>query len=59
MLKKNLITFKIDGSEYQAEEGMTWEEWVNSEYNTINAYEDGSGHYIEANHFLGMPLEGI
>lgn len=29
----NLITFTIDGTEYQAEEGMTWEEWINSEYN--------------------------
>jgi hypothetical protein len=36
----NLITFTIDGStvgssaiEYQAEKGMTWGEWVNSEYN--------------------------
>lgn len=28
-----LITFTIDGVEYQAEEGMTWEEWINSEYN--------------------------
>lgn len=29
----SLITFTIDGIEYQAEEGMTWGEWVNSEYN--------------------------
>lgn len=29
-----LITFTIDGEEYQAEEGMTWGEWVESEYNT-------------------------
>lgn len=29
----NLITFTIDDVEYQAEEGMTWGEWVNSEYN--------------------------
>lgn len=29
-----LITFTIDGTEYQAEDGMTWEQWVNSEYNT-------------------------
>jgi hypothetical protein len=36
----NLITFKVEGSEYQAEEGMTWNQWLNSEYNTINAYED-------------------
>ena len=31
----NLITFTIDGTEYQAVEGMTWEQWVNSDYNTI------------------------
>lgn len=29
-----LITFTINSVEYQAEEGMTWEEWVNSDYNT-------------------------
>lgn len=27
-----LISFKIDGKSYQAEEGMTWGEWINSEY---------------------------
>lgn len=26
----NLITFTIDGTEYQAEEGTTWEEYINS-----------------------------
>ena len=34
-VETNLITFTIDGVEYQAEEGMTWEEYINSEYNTI------------------------
>lgn len=33
----NLITFTINNTEYQAEEGMTWGEWVDSEYNVINA----------------------
>jgi hypothetical protein len=33
-----LITFTVDGVEYQAEETMTWEEWVNSEYNTDGFY---------------------
>lgn len=32
-----LISFTIAGESYQAEEGMTWEEWVNSDYNTIGA----------------------
>jgi hypothetical protein len=31
---ENLITFTIKNTEYQAKEGMTWEEWINSEYNT-------------------------
>ena len=30
------ITFTIDGVEYQAIENMTWEEWVNSQYNINN-----------------------
>ena len=29
-----MITFTIEGTEYQAEEGMTWGEWCNSTYNT-------------------------
>ena len=29
-----MISFTIDGTTYQAESGMTWFEWVNSEYNT-------------------------
>ena len=28
------ITFTIAGTSYQAEEGMTWVEWVSSSYNT-------------------------
>ena len=35
---KNLINFIIDGVSYQAEEGMTWEDWVNSSYNTNGFY---------------------
>ena len=32
----SLITFTIADTEYHAENGMTWEDWVNSEYNTSN-----------------------
>lgn len=39
----SLITFTIDGIEYQAEEGMTWEEWCNSEYN-VDGFWCGSGY---------------
>ena len=31
-----LISFTIGSTSYQAEEGMTWAEWVNSEYNYDN-----------------------
>lgn len=43
---KNLITFTINGGTYQAEEGMIWQQWVNSSYNTegwnINANSEVS-----------------
>ncbi len=29
------ISFSIDNKTYYANNGMTWEEWINSEYNTI------------------------
>ena len=31
-----IISFTIDGTAYQAEEGMTWEQWLYSKYNTKN-----------------------
>ena len=36
--EKTLITFTIDSVTYQAEKGMTWEQWVNSRYNTDDYY---------------------
>lgn len=38
---RNLISFTIDGVSYQAEPGMTWDAWMNSEYNTVGLYADG------------------
>lgn len=37
-----LINFTINGTAYQAEEGMTWQEWVNSSYNTYGCTIEGS-----------------
>lgn len=37
----SLISFTIDGTSYQAEEGMTWGEWVESSYNTGGATNMG------------------
>lgn len=45
--KPELITFTIDGTQYNAEEGMTWGEWCNSSYNTYGYVIDYNG-YIAA-----------
>ena len=39
-----IISFSIEDFQFQAEEGMTWREWVNSEYNTEGAcvYNEGT-----------------
>ncbi len=37
-----LITFTINGITHQAIEGMTWGDWVDSEYNTIQAVDEKS-----------------
>lgn len=50
-----LISFYYNYEQYQAEVGMTWEEWINSDYNTLGVDEfyiwsddskiDGNGGY--------------
>lgn len=40
----SLITFTINDVGHQAEEGMTWQEWCGSEYNTHGFW--CSGNYI-------------
>lgn len=37
-----IINFTIDGTAYQAEQGMTWQQWVNSSYNTYGCTIEGS-----------------
>ncbi|MBQ3348420.1 hypothetical protein IJG90_02800 [Candidatus Saccharibacteria bacterium] len=39
-----LISFTIDDTTYQAEDGMTWGEWANSDYNSATVVI--SGDYI-------------
>jgi hypothetical protein len=46
-VKPTLITFTISNIEYQAEEGMTWEEWCNSEYNKNGFYIKNSAPYAQ------------
>lgn len=37
MENSKYISFKVENTECTAERGMTWAEWVNSDYNTIGA----------------------
>ena len=41
-----LITFTISSIEYQAEEGMTWGEWIDSAYNTNYNLHPSDNRYI-------------
>ncbi len=41
-----LISFTIDGASYQAEEGMIWGTWVNSDYNTGGFILYGAGYVL-------------
>ena len=38
MIGGGLITFTVNGKEYQAEQGMTWLDLIDSEYNTATDY---------------------
>lgn len=42
----NLITFTIEGTSYQSVPGMTWEEWVQSTYNTDNLWRVDQGNLV-------------
>lgn len=44
--KNTPIVFYVNDVEYNAIEGMTWREWVDSEYNTANAIITGEFVYI-------------
>lgn len=46
-----LISFTIDGVTYQAEEGMTWEAWVASEYNTDGYYISVADFRVHKDYF--------
>ena len=35
---KPIISFTINGTSFQAEEGMTWNQWCSSDYNTGGYY---------------------
>ena len=42
---KTMISFTIDGTSYQAEEGMTWAQWIESAYNNGGFYSASESVY--------------
>lgn len=50
----SLISFTINNTTYQAEEGMTWEEWVNSGYNTGGYFIVFDVNVGIANNYVGL-----
>ena len=58
----NLITFTINSTQYQAEEGMTWEEWINSSYYDQNLNINIISNdmlYIDGDPILRNSLQGV
>lgn len=51
-----IISFSIEDYPFQAEEGMTWREWVNSEYNSDGAcvYNEGADTIRFVEHSLNV-----
>lgn len=47
-----LISFTIAGTSYQAEQGMTWQQWVDSSYNT------GGFYTVDGNNIVYMSDSG-
>ena len=44
----SLISFTIGGTSYTAESGMTWAEWVESDYNTGDAFRGYQGYIVKS-----------
>ena len=47
-----LITFTINSKPYQAEEGMTWQQWVDSEYNVVEDPYTGQNSINNGNWYV-------
>ena len=52
-----LISFTIAGTSYQAEEGMTWAEWVESSYNTDGYYVSGGSVFTPEKYLISSVLQ--
>lgn len=58
LMGTEIINFKISGASHQAEKGMTWAQWVESEYNTYNLIlsETSDGTPCLQKTFNGNPI---
>ena len=52
----NCSATNIGNKTYQAEYGMTWKQWINSEYNVDGYYADGSDIRLNANYYISSSL---
>ena len=53
-----LISFTINGTSYQAKKGMTWGNWVNSEYNTVGYFIGSAGGvFSSTSHYVSLGSE--
>lgn len=57
-VEPTLITFKISNYAYQAEEGMTWSEWVASSYNS-GGYTESDGKIMRLRKFVYTPAGSV
>lgn len=55
----SLIEFTINGTPYQAEEGMTWGEFVKSSYNDGSVNVQSSGYIRQNGQYLSSPESGF
>lgn len=58
-VEPTLITFKISNYAYQAEEGMTWSEWVASSYNTGGYTESGGKIFSSGYGVVSTPAGSV
>ena len=58
-VEPTLITFKISNYAYQAEEGMTWSEWVASSYNTGGDTESGGKIFSSGYGVVSTPAGSV
>lgn len=49
-----IIEFTIAETLYQAEEGMTWSQWINSDYNTSGYYLDSENYVYNGENWVWM-----